>query len=1205
MQNIAIPKTELLFEFHVAAALRKRHGFDLSLFATNGKVVFADFRAVRLFVHRFNENRNPRDKVFPGEVNATGLLEELFHIIIRQYEGHTTSETMQKAFADAQTVIGVEAVNDLQKDFVRVFPPMAVYQDKLDIETYLNGNTNGIGHNAIVLEEMLLLWLANHNPANKKLRELFSTSHLNNSLAFDKLIKHLGSFYKSQPGFGPAGKDLISFLMEPILAAPDDLFAQLEYIRKEWHKWLPQKFITQLLNSADLFREDFNPVDATGAPGPMIAPKYKGAALDAAMMKLGKTGLPYNQESARDYEENENFTPDIHWMPRVVLLAKNTYVWLDQLSKKYKKHIRTLDQIPDEELDLIADWSINGLWLIGLWERSEASRHIKHIMGNIDAVSSAYSLFDYQIAADLGGEWAYQNLNERAKARGIRLASDMVPNHTGLYSRWIIDHPEYFIQASEPPFPGYRFSGENLSLHPHIEIRIEDGYFSRSDAAVVFQRIDKRTGDTRYIYHGNDGTVMPWNDTAQLDMLKHDVRQAVIDKIFEVARKSSIIRFDAAMTLAKKHFSRLWYPRPGTGGDIPSRSDYAMSQEEFDQLFPVEFWREVVDRINKEMPETLLLAEAFWFMEGYFVRTLGMHRVYNSAFMHMLKNEENEKYRDLISNTLEFEPEILKRYVNFMSNPDEETAIRQFGTGDKYIGICILMTTLPGLPMFGHGQIEGYTEKYGMEYQRAYYNETPDEWLVSKHEKEIFPLAKKRYLFSEVEHFNLFDFFEKRQKLNENVFAYTNRYANERALVFFNNKFEATDGSILWAAPKLAKGANEGCKALNLAQALGINIDKDVYFIAKEHISGLEYLYHSNTIASDGFHIHLNGFEYRVFIDFREIIDTDGDIKTLYRQLNSKGVDSIDRLLGEMKLKNVHDSFIRLFDESIIRIIIEEAFPSNDDINISKLVEANTCFEKWISEIQHRNPEAKNIQKAQNTYANWTQAILKAKSFLANQENPHAADLPRLTVGSPDAIWTLSHRKAYWESALILQAFCAIKSAEALFEPEYGINLVDEFLLIVPLRKMLEKTGKGMQGVNKDLLLIDILLHSSNFIFDFSSIADFNFTSNPDKNKIRQLLTFQLKQALEMLSDEDIQSFIGVNTWKEISYFSKENYEELTEWLFTISLIKEFLSEANNIQSQASMIELSTRAWIFSRDCMQNSEYKFDNLKKLVKAGIK
>ena len=38
---------------------------------------------------------------------------------------------------------------------------------------------------------------------------------------------------------------------------------------------------------------------------------------------------------------------------------------------------------------------------------------------------------------------------------------------------------------------------------------------------------------------------------------------------------------------------------------------------------------------------TLLLAEAFWLMEAYFVRTLGMHRVYNSAFMIMLRDEDN------------------------------------------------------------------------------------------------------------------------------------------------------------------------------------------------------------------------------------------------------------------------------------------------------------------------------------------------------------------------------------------------------------------------------------------------------------------------------------------------------------------------------------------------------------------------------------
>ncbi len=86
-----------------------------------------------------------------------------------------------------------------------------------------------------------------------------------------------------------------------------------------------------------------------------------------------------------------------------------------------------------------------------------------------------------------------------------------------------------------------------------------------------------------------------------------------------------------------------------------------LTRRQFDEFFPKEFWREVVDRINNEMPDTLLLAEAFWLMEGYFVRTLGMHRVYNSAFMNMMMNEENSKYRELITNTLEFEPEISKK----------------------------------------------------------------------------------------------------------------------------------------------------------------------------------------------------------------------------------------------------------------------------------------------------------------------------------------------------------------------------------------------------------------------------------------------------------------------------------------------------------------------------------------------------------------
>ncbi len=90
------------------------------------------------------------------------------------------------------------------------------------------------------------------------------------------------------------------------------------------------------------------------------------------------------------------------------------------------------------------------LWLIGLWERSNASQTIKKLCGNPDAVASAYSLDRYDIAQALGGYNAYKNLADRCAQRGIRLASDMVPNHMGIDSDWVHDHPDWFIHLEHP-----------------------------------------------------------------------------------------------------------------------------------------------------------------------------------------------------------------------------------------------------------------------------------------------------------------------------------------------------------------------------------------------------------------------------------------------------------------------------------------------------------------------------------------------------------------------------------------------------------------------------------------------------------------------------------------------------------------------------------------------------------------------------------
>ena len=117
-----------------------------------------------------------------------------------------------------------------------------------------------------------------------------------------------------------------------------------------------------------------------------------------------------------------------------------------------------------------------------------------------------------------------------------------------------------------------------MSDNPRAGIFIEDHYYNKTDAAVVFQLRTSGPDSTRYVYHGNDGTSFPWNDTAQLDYSKPEVREAVIQTILHVARNFPVIRFDAAMTLAKKHIQRLWFPEPGSGGAIPSRAEHGMTR---------------------------------------------------------------------------------------------------------------------------------------------------------------------------------------------------------------------------------------------------------------------------------------------------------------------------------------------------------------------------------------------------------------------------------------------------------------------------------------------------------------------------------------------------------------------------------------------------------------------------------------------------
>ena len=373
-----------------------------------------------------------------------------------------------------------------------------------------------------------------------------------------------------------------------------------------------------------------------------------------------------------------------------------------------------------------------------------------------------------------------------------------------------------------------------------------------------------------------------------------------------------IIRFDAAMTLAKKHYQRLWFPQPRHGGGIPSRAEHGMTREEFDTVFPEEFWREVVDRVAAEAPDTLLLAEAFWLMEGYFVRTLGMHRVYNSAFMNMLKMEENAKYRQTIKNVLEFNPEVLQALRQLHEQPgrtDRGGAVRQGGqvfrrlrAAGHHAGTADVRSWPDrGLPR---------EIRHGIQARPTGTSRRTSTWSGSTSSGSS-RCMRRRWLFSGSENFVLYDFYAG-SGVNEDVFAYSNRVGDQRGLVLYHNRYATTAGWIRESAAYAVKTDGDGAelRRTTLAEALELVNDEQVYYAFRDHTLGLVFLRNSRELATQGLYAELGEYEFHVFTDFREIADdVDGTWGRLCMSLNGRGVESLEEELKQLKYAALNAAF--------------------------------------------------------------------------------------------------------------------------------------------------------------------------------------------------------------------------------------------------------------------------------------------------------
>jgi hypothetical protein len=594
-------------------------------------------------------------------------------------------------------------------------------------------------------------------------------------------------------------------------------------------------------------------------------------------------------------------------------------------------------------------------------------------------------------------------------------------------------------------------------------------------------------------------------------------------------------------------------------------------------------------------------------MEGYFVRTLGMHRVYNSAFMNMLRDEKNAEYRLVMKNTLEFDPEILKRYVNFMNNPDERTAVDQFGKDDKYFGICTMMATLPGLPMFGHGQVEGFTEKYGMEYRRAYWEEKPDDHLVERHKREIFPLLKKRYMFSQVQDFLLYDFYSPEGFVNEDVFAYSNKSGSERALVVYHNKFATAKGWIRSSAAYSVK-SESGDHILvqkHLGEGLGVSNDENAYCIFRDPIQGLDYIRNSKEMHEKGLYVELEAYKCQVFLSFREVQDNEWrQYANLAAYLNGRGVPNIDEAMKEIFLLPIHEAYRELINPGYFRRVISNRITSAEvdgqtvslpDAVVELLGETEGKAIKLLDEIMHTvNANGDPISLANSIKQHLLSSLYlptfqvrlnipRSRKYQQAYKYLHANNLKSSPWVNGDAF--------SW--GVVLGWLLTTQLGEIITDVGYeeiSRSWIDEWMLNKIQISTLESMGLDERSTWRAVTLIKLLTSNHNW---WKTVA------YPQENATG---TAEYHFLTRILSDADAQVYLGVNRYQDILWFNKEAFDDLLWWLYTaaaVDIASQSFQDGNQKQVSSLLLECYDEITRL-RESAGVSGYKLEKLLDLV-----
>src|SRR6202012_2517780 len=289
------------------------------LFAFSGNVVFANLGASREFAHRMNERRGA-DKDFsqtiqPGALYAMGLIDEMSHVLVAYYRQKVDPKAMADALQWFDARLGKEELDKTILAFIESFPTADVYRKEKTPEEWLAGQSDGVSHRAVAFEEMMLLWLANANPAFKPFTELFTDQSLAAVTRYQLITSGLRDYFATRPPLGSKKQNLVDMLRAPALASPDSLSGQLAYIIEHWAELIGDS-LSKLLLAIDVLKEED------------IAIWMRFHPNDIAERQRHRFGHDEDKHSevpsfSTAQEESERFSQDQEWMPPTVLIAKS------------------------------------------------------------------------------------------------------------------------------------------------------------------------------------------------------------------------------------------------------------------------------------------------------------------------------------------------------------------------------------------------------------------------------------------------------------------------------------------------------------------------------------------------------------------------------------------------------------------------------------------------------------------------------------------------------------------------------------------------------------------------------------------------------------------------------------------------------------------------------------------------------------------